>query len=260
MHKIPFFHFPLLSILKVYRLSIYRVLPYSFTLALLYILMEPQTKPTFVDTTDWIALFLFIMGIFVICMLHACIIYQFAGSIKLSFYKTDYKTDPEDSDDLFSVIGFGITKTFPVLFISILYIVLVFIGLVAFIVPGLFLLSIGAQALLLIVLKDTNPKDTFVEAYFLTVHYWFSCLFALITLFLFSWGVEALFDRVFREQVVVAMFFSVVIRGCLWAFWYATLITLLLTFVKTRIIEGSLNLKFSHQNRKQKFLHTAPNQ
>lgn len=256
MHKIPFLFFPLLSILKVYRLSIFQVLPYSLALAMLYILMEPQTKPTFVDSTDWIALFLFIFGIFVVCMLHACIIYQFAASIKLSFDKNC----PQESDNLLATLGFGIKKTFPVLLTSFLYIILVFIGLVAFIVPGLFLFSIGSMALLYVVLKDANPKGAFVEAYHLSVHHWFSCLFALIVLFLFSWGVEGLFDWAFREQVVVAMFFSVVTRGFLWALWYATLITLFLNFTKTRLIEGSLNLKFLHQNRRQKFLHTAPNQ
>lgn len=241
---------PVRSIVKLYRSNLMQVLPYSLALALLYMLLEPKTKPTFADSTDWMALTLFIIGLFGVFLLHACIVRQMAISSKTS----------SDATDMFTVLRFGLRKMFPVFFMSISYLIVVALGLVVLVLPGLFLFIVGSMSLFVIVLQDTNPKVAFVESYRMLTPRWFSLGVTMAGLILLFSIAEMLADVILKEQVVFATLFSVVIRGLLWPLWYATMVTLFNEYYEAQAIEDSLDSKPSRRSRKQKFLHTAPNQ
>lgn len=258
------FKLPLNSIRKMYRLSLMSVLPYSLSLAMLYILIEPKTKPTFSDSTDWMALALFILGLFGVCILHACIIYQVVNSIKQnsedSADNNNLSKNEKQQDTIFTVLFFGVRKMIPVFIMSLCYVILVAFGLVAFVIPGVFLFIAGSMSLFIIVLKDTNPKDAFVESYRMIAPHWISLGITMIGLVFFFTVVEIISNWIFTEQVVFSTLFSVLVRGFLWPIAYVTMITLFSEFSSATVIADSPDSKPSRRNRKQKFLRTAPNQ
>lgn len=238
---------PYSSIRKTYRSSLFSVLPYSLSLAMLYVLIEPKTKPTFTDTTDWMALSLFILGLLGVFILHACIVHQIANAIKYNNAEIT-REDSEDSNSVFTVLGFGFKKMIPVMFMSLYYVILVALGLVALVVPGIFLFIVGSLSLFIIVLKDTNPIRAFIESYRLVTPHWISVGATMLGLLILFSMVEMIADWILTEQVVFAILFSVIIRGFLWPIAYVTMMTLLIEFSNAKATATAKLVAESQQN------------
>jgi hypothetical protein len=243
------------DILQIYAQSIMRVFPFSALLAVLFLLLEPNSKPTFTESTDWLALFFFIMGLLAVFFLHACIVYQFQS-------KANKATAKKSDFELINTLQFSLKKIWPLCVTSTLFAALISIGTILFILPGFFVLIMGSLSLFLIVLKNISAKEALTESYHLILPHWFSTGVMMVSLTLMFTAVESLIAWVLKEQVVFSTLFFVGIRGLLWPLWYATMMVFLREFSTNpqSAIADFLSLKPWRRNRKQKSLHIAPNQ
>lgn len=219
------FKIPTNSIRKLYLKSLWSVLPYSIPLAGLYTLIEPNTKPTLADTTDWIALVLFFFGLFILFFLHACIVYQLSLNLL-----------PEASHKklggLKDTLQFGLSKIMPVALIFLAYVLLVSLGLLALVIPGIYLFLVGSFSLFLIVLKDIPVKEALIESYRLAYKHWFTVAIFMIALVLGFTAIEWVVNLIFHELVVFSSLLFILARGVLWPLWYAGMMILLVQYGK----------------------------
>lgn len=210
------FKLPYDKIRKLYVSRLWPVLPFSFAIAGICTLIEPKTRPTFADATDWIAFWLFILGLFIVFILHACILYQMTSTLN------------RGRDDYWSAIQFGLNKMPLVFSVSLIMFITVPLGLIALVLPGIYLFIIGAFALFLVVLRsDLGVKQAFISSYRLATPHWLKIALIMLTLTILFSCIEYFIDWIFREGVVFSSLFFILTRALLWPLWYATIIILL---------------------------------
>lgn len=246
------FKIPLDKIYDLYVSRLWAVLPFSFVIAGLFTLIEPKTKPTFVDSTDWLAFILFILGSFAIFILHGCILYKMSAALN------------KGRDNLLSTLTFGFRKMPAVFLTSMITLIILPIGLVAAILPGIYFFIISMFTLFLIVIKsDLSVKNAFVKSTRLVTKHWLKITMILLALGLSFALIEYCVDWIFREAVVFSSLFFVLTRGLLWPLWYATILIMIYKLEGLpleELIEEAKGAELSRQSRKQKFLRIFPNQ
>lgn len=203
--------------------SFLALFPFSVAFAGLGYLIQPMTKPTFVDTTDWLALILFIMGSLVMVLLHAIIIYRMHAFIQgksISYWE--------------SFVG-GLQKFFPVLAVTILSFALITVGLMCFVIPGIYLAVTLSFASFLIVINGSKRhlslnervKESFLGSFELIRGNWWRTASVLLVLALASLSLETACLMLLQHQVVFAIIGCVLLRALLLPIWYASFFALL---------------------------------
>lgn len=226
--------------------------------------LQPQTSPVFSDFSDWIALFIFATGVWLLAALHAALIMQMNSNLQgrpLEFKKALNK---------------GIQKSLVVSLVCVLYIALMilawlfllqmkglgentlypgifpYLGWAVLILP-VFLLSISFYlASFVVVLAEYRTKtpwykktwDYLHESIFLLRGHWLK-FFGLILLNLALIGLSwCLYQLVLKEFVVIAVMLYVLCNAVILTFWYASILIMILELkarMRARIETGLSN-------------------
>lgn len=228
--------------------------------------LQPQTTPVFSDFSDWIALFIFATGVWILAVLHASVVTQLNSSLQghpLKFKKALNK-GIQKSLAVFAVCAFYIALMVMAWILltqmkhmgedTVYSSIFSYLGWTILILP-VFLLSISFYlATFVVVLAEYKIKtawykrlsDYLHESIFLLRGHWFR-FFGLMLLNLALIGlVWGLYQLVLKEFVVIAVLFCVLSSAVILSFWYACVLIMILELksrMRARIEAGLTRTK-----------------
>jgi len=203
------------------------VFPLSLLMATLEFALQPQTKPSFVDSTDWFFVFLFFLGLLALAAFHAAILLRINALRK------------GISLPLQSAITQGIEKGIWVFSVMVVYVVIVFLGFLFFIIPGFYLGVSLYFSIFLVVIHEYKKgvpwyrklKNYFSESFDLVWgHWWLTFVLLLIVFGVFS-SIEQI-CLLLETKLILAVIFCVLAKASILPFWYACILALLFELKK----------------------------
>lgn len=257
IQAVPDTHFPVLQMSFAFgKRTFFSILPLSTLVAGLSYILQPRTIPSFSDGSDWTTFIFFCMGSVLIMILHTSIV------IKMN----DVLLGRHGNTGIEKIIGSAIYRSGWVLAIGIIYTLLVTVGLLLFILPGIYWAVALYFSSILGVLKHQsveyhpkidyrkNPKvvhhhtfqkkltwlsrikTSFSESQAIVEGKWWQT-FGIFLLFVFSWvGIEQIGMLLLSNQIVLGNLFCILTRIILIPFWYG--------FVFALIYDKKLKKKF----------------
>lgn len=215
--------------LELGRHAFLLVFPLSFCMTALEFGLRPKAQPTFVDITDWAMSFFFFLGLLALTALHAGIVLQLNASRKGQVLGVGL------------ALTQGIERGIRVFAVTLAYCFLTLIGLLCFILPGLYLGVALYFVLFLAALEDypvalpwyRKLKNYFSESFQVTWGHWW-LTFGMLLLIMFAIGiVEQICFLILQRNLVLASLSCILIRAALLPFWYGWVLVLLFELKKT---------------------------
>lgn len=225
---------------KLYKQAVWVLFPFAFLLAGIAYVIQPRSKPTFTDTSDWVALGMFIAGLFCIAVLHGSLVFRLFAIVEARV--VDYR------DAIYS----GIANSFAVISVLLLALLAISLGLLLFVVPGIYMGVVLSLAPLFIVIYQQKSKGSFsffrrIKKSFessinITQESWWRTFGVLLTLAGIAISIELICQLFLQNQIVLASIVSVMLRAIYLPFIYCALMVLLLDLEKRDQVERRVKL------------------